>query len=361
MTYQIVSRPRTAISAIYLLILAMLSACDQKIVLAEILVSERQGLDRALEYVKVRLPVAKQLDGSEQLFLVEKNSRNLIPAQIRDYDEDQGVLYARVIFPVAIDAGQHKAFEAYIAPKKEVNAPFPLDKAYYLEYQEEEGIVQNSFYSVRLSNSEEGPGGQIEELILKKNQGQVLKRGHLSMHFAPNFSRPDMQDYSSIESLGPFSENHIEKGEYYVSTKREGNIRNFQEIRVAGTYEFYKGLPYFIFSSTISIEKDVELGLLRNDEMTMDSLFTHLMYKQNAEARIRHVDLYSDELDALEKNPIADNAPWLSFYHKEKEYAFGCIRLQYDNANERGTLSTVDRPIPKLAREVMVEDTGIGY
>ena len=97
----------------------------------------------------------------------------------------------------------------------------------------------------------------------------------------------------------------------------------------------------------MEIKKDLWLFLLRNDEMTMDSLFTNVAF---CDAAGQITDLkFSERYDILEKNHISDNAPWLCFYNADKGYAYGSIRLKYDNTNEQGLESPVYQTYTKIS------------
>ncbi|NIT55069.1 MAG: hypothetical protein GWN00_02120, partial [Aliifodinibius sp.] len=63
-------------------------------------------------------------------------------------------------------------------------------------------------------------------------------------------------------------------GPYVIQTIRQDAAPDHPEILLTASYEFYAGKPYFKFYSCMEMLKDVWLELLRNDEMTMDSLFT---------------------------------------------------------------------------------------
>ncbi len=97
----------------------------------------------------------------------------------------------------------------------------------------------------------------------------------------------------------------------------------------------------------MDIVKDVTLVMLRNDEMTMDSLFTNIAY-QNKSGNI--IDLpFSERYSELDKNPIRNNSPWVCFYNEEKGFAFGSIRIKYDNTNQNGLQSPTYLPRTKIS------------
>jgi hypothetical protein len=169
------------------------------------------------------------------------------------------------------------------------------------------------------------------------------------MHWAPNFQKEGLE-YKTFGHIRQPDKLDVVKGPYYFSLYRSGTVGGYDEIRVSYTYQFYAGLPYFTFSSEILIKEDVELMLLRNDEMTMDSLFTHVTFL-NPDGGITTADLYlGDGIEELEEDPIPDDAEWLFFQHKNKQYAFGSIRLEYDNTNLSGHFSPLYEEHTKITR-----------
>ena len=88
--------------------------------------------------------------------------------------------------------------------------------------------------------------------------------------------------------------------------------------------------------------QDVWLELLRNDEMTMDSMFTHLAFQRPAG---EIVDVaFSERKGLLQNQPIENKSPWICFYNRDKGFAFGSIRLRYNNSNQFGEPSPTYQP-----------------
>jgi len=109
------------------------------------------------------------------------------------------------------------------------------------------------------------------------------------------------------------------------------------EIMLTAVYKFYAGVPYFKFYSEMAFVEDLPLELLRNDEMTTDSMFTHLAFCGNGG---KVVELPMEERKPfLDREPIEDDAAWVCFYNIDHRYGFGSIRLLYDNRNNYGEAS----------------------
>ena len=102
------------------------------------------------------------------------------------------------------------------------------------------------------------------------------------MHWGPNFQKPGMEYYNTIAGWQNPKHYVVNRGPYLISTQRQDVAPEVSEILLTANYCFYADLPYFIFYSSMDIIKDVTLSLLRNDEMTMDSMFTHVAYQNNS-------------------------------------------------------------------------------
>src|SRR5690606_26204903 len=159
-------------------------------------------------------------------------------------------------------------------------------------------------------------------------RNQHIKRSNINIHWSPNF-QAEGRKYRTLSHLRNPGIGQCDIGPYKVTINKEGNIDDYPEIKLKSTYEFYAGMPYFIFSSEMVMEDDIELYLLRNDEMTMDSLFTHVIYKDRSRGIIEKPLYEISTFEELDEDPIKDDAPWLAFYNKDLDYGYGSIRLEY--------------------------------
>ena len=337
----------TRIKAKYLLIIFLQLAvfsCTKPKSLVTISIVEQNGLERNLEYVHADIPIAYVLKPTENLVVVD--SRNVsIPVQITDTIKNGNAPIVRIVFPVTINANETKKYHLE-AQEKIVDS-----SANYLHLSETAHFVENEHYTAHFGTRKDKRGGPVLNLILKGFNNQLLHRRHsVPIHWAPNFSKIDSEHYYTMESLSLSSKNSTGgNGPYTITKTLSGVTDSVPEIHVEGKYTFFAGLPYFEFASTMTAKQDVELDLLRNDEMTMDSLFTHIVFAKRDNSIIK-LDLYNQELDVLEKEHMSDQAPWLAFYHRDKGYGFGSIRLEYDNTNVHGGASPLYKPYTKISK-----------
>ena len=168
------------------------------------------------------------------------------------------------------------------------------------------------------------------------------------MHWAPNFQR-EGADYKTFGHMED-QEVTVERGPYQLKILRWGYVPGYEAIRLKVEYQFYAGLPYFLFSSEMIFEDSTELILLRNDEMTMDSLFTHVVYP-DPNGIVLDVPMYDGySVDSLARDPIPHDVDWLYFRNELHGYAYGSIRLEYDNRNLDGQPSALYGEHTKISR-----------
>lgn len=324
--------------SIYLLVVG----CSRPEPLARITVSEVQGLDRALEYVSADIPLPSSEVYAGTLFATDTETETSVPVQISNSIINGNIKSLHIVFPVTIEANTSKIYHIDIQSqiRDSVSEIGALSADTF--------FIQNDTYKVLLSDADELRGGQISGIILKKFQDQVLKRDHIAMHWAPNFSKSDSENYFNLDNLSASSENELFDGKYQILKKRSGATDSVPEIDMMAEYTFYADLPYFDFESTMTMNADVELNLLRNDEMTMDSLFTHVVFQEKKGKPIHH-ELYGEDKSIFKGRPISDDVDFVAFYHKEMGYGLASIRLIYDNANIEGNASPVTKPYSKIS------------
>lgn len=327
---------------IFLCILMFLSSCSRPKPYAKISVSETNGLSRQLEYVTAKIPF-QDLKPTHLWIARNYDTDESISVQVLDTVENEGNSYLKFIFPIKIDANSTKNFELIAEEKIKDVMPFSI------EYSKDDSSVENQIYKASFNTKYDKRGGVIDNIVLKNINNTRLKRGHISMHWAPNFTKTDVKGNYNMKDLPADSENSIKKGQYQITKKRSGITEKVPEIYVEGSYTFFANVPYFFFESTMTMKNDVSLKLLRNDEMTIDSLFTHVAYQKN-DGSLKTLELYTSELDTLENNPIPDNSRFVAFYNANYKYGLASIRLEYDNTHADGNASPTRNPHTKISK-----------
>jgi hypothetical protein len=319
--------------------------------LAEIDVRENFGHERSLEYVvcSLQLPVDELKNSDLNIVALDMDNNERIPCQIfntRTFRE-QNIALIQVIFPVSIDA---YASKSYVLNRTSQSNPIKTDLL--CEGQGLDLIVENEFYRADLTKSDQSeakshPSGQLRELLLKMDFNVKLFRTENRMHWAPNFQRADETEYETIAGWDNPKDYSLDTGPYLIHTMRRDQAPKHPGIILTANYYFYAGLPFFRFYSSMEITDNIWLSLLRNDEMTMDSLFTHVAF-QRPNGQIEDYP-FSERYKILEDRPIENNASWLCFYHADLGYAFGSIRIRYDTINIQGFDSPTYLPHTKIS------------
>ncbi len=331
-----------ALSCVFLLI--SISGCElpDKINLVTIVISERHGLTRSIEYIDYPFQLSQERNVDN--FIVEDHqSGEIIPCQVIESkpanDTTKGIV--RIIFPVKIEAKHTREFSLIMT---DVQDPVNSDLRIYGDGFDL--VIENKLYKADLSKNvlvepQSHESGQIRELFIKMGFNQLLTNVEDRLHWAPNFKRPELEWYTTIAHWDSPRAYEVHEGPYLIQTYRKDMAPNHPEIQLTAVYQFYEDLPYFKFYSKMQMGQDVWLELLRNDEMTMDSMFTHLAF-QRPNGKIEDL-VFSERYELLQKQPIENNCPWICFYNCERGFAFGSIRIRYDNTNQFGRPSPLYR------------------
>ena len=310
---------------------------------------EKDGINRELEYIELNFSLKDLPSFQGDISLREIQSGRVVEGQVMDSVFRNEELWIRAIFPVTLEANQSKSFQ--VLSEQGVKA---LDTL-IVRGEGTERTIENNHYVADLTsgkgNEENGIGsGQLSGLRLKKFNNVLLERSHISMHWAPSFQRKGMP-YKTIAHLKTPDTVQISKGPYLFKIYRSGTVPEFPEIFVRSCYWFYAGLPYFTFFSEMVVQDSIKLNLLRNDEMTMDSLFTHLIYPTSSGPM--DIPLYQEEtFEKLNRDPIPDDVSWLGFYNQDYAYGFSSLRLTYSNVNLSGEPSPTYQPYTKISKSV---------
>lgn len=330
------------------------NASGQERELGRIVLSEPAGLPRMEEYVEVS--VQASLDefslSGDRVYAIAENSGKKIECQIfqkRILPAEKQVLFS-LIFPVSLQPHERRVLHLKTGLPNVAQTNPATDLQAHGDALELR--VENEFYLADLTSSTSSEGkshrsGQLRELFIKTGFNQLLSRGENRMHWAPNFQRAGAEEYSTIAGWESPRLATLEKGPYLIQTKRQDVAPDHPEILLSAAYKFYAHQPYFKFVSTMAITSEISLVLLRNDEMTMDSLFTHVAF-QRPSGEVIDLPL-AERYAVLERQPLEHEAPWLCFYHREKGYAFGSIRLREDNTNSFGSPSPTFEPHTRIS------------
>ncbi|MDO5980604.1 hypothetical protein [Flavivirga spongiicola] len=326
---------------------SLTSCCyNNSTVLLKIKVEEQVGLNRPLEYIEIILPRVETYQEGDKIYAYSIDEGKQIGVQVIEKKKE-----IQIVFPITIKENETKEYIIKVESDKNIETHTDLN----VLGEKLDVMIENKYFSASFKEfigykEEKLSSGHLGSISLKEFGNIILERKdpNLKMHWGPNFGKENLNYRTMAHLTSPDSCFTSTKGPYYFSLFRRGHIEGYEKIWLQGEYKFYAGLPYFVFSSEMIFTDDDSLNLLRNDEMTMDSLFTNVVFpKSNGE--IIDLLLYDEsEMAYLDGNPITDDASWLFFYNKSKSYAFGSIRLHYDNTNLYGGDSPIERSHTKI-------------
>lgn len=312
--------------------------------LLKISVTENQGLERELAYVEFSFQMDTHAKRDLALVAESVQTNEKIPCQVSltSIQGSKDSKLVRVVFPVSIQANGQREFLIKSVRKLR----YPASK---LELSGDglELIIENEFYKADLTKDIEVEpqshnSGQIRELLIKLGMNQLVTNVENRVHWSPNFDRPEIEWYTTMAHWNFPEMYQLTKGPYQIRTIRQDLAAEHPEILLTGTYDFYEGLPYFRFYSGMEMIQGVWLELLRNDEMAMDSMFTHLAF-QRPGGEIIDIP-FSHMYPLIKDQPIENESPWLCFYNESEGFAIGSIRVMYDNTDLFGDASILYEP-----------------
>ena len=297
-------------------------------------VSETAGLDR--EFVCVELPLAPGIslrdENKRYLALDRKTGVRINCDLIRHPYQEQNI----IVFPVSLAPYETRKYEILLSPVKGTALTKDGGSRDLLHVFESEHFHAD----FRLDPVFEGKkyqSGQLSALRIKP-ENTLIGRRHLRMHWAPSFNREKaVPSYQSIAHWENPKDRYLFQGRFLTYSYRRDQAPSIPEIRLTATYRLYPDKPYFIYESEMYFTDQATLHLLRNDELTMDTLFTHIAFQDQAGAC--HAFPLQERYQFLEENPIAVDAPWVCFYNPEINLGIGSIRLRHDVAHEAGGAS----------------------
>jgi len=183
--------------------------------------------------------------------------------------------------------------------------------------------VENRFFAANLPDE----SGTMSALTFKEF-GVTFSRNSANgrMHKGPSIQRAGAPSYKDQGNWSPVQEFREDRKTGVYIHHREGYFPAYPEVRVVSEYRFPPDTPYFFVSTSLAVEKPIRVSMIRNNEMTMDLFFTHLVWPGGG---TRNVVAFDARYPIIEKAPIPADVPWLVFVNLEKGYGYGFVNLGY--------------------------------
>ncbi len=203
--------------------------------------------------------------------------------------------------------------------------------------------IENSAYwadlSKRMVAGKEEDSGTLRGLLFKRF-GVLLERTQNRMHWAPSFQRTGARGYTSIAMWTPVQKVERTEAPGAFTFTREGFHASYPEIALWAEYRFFAHVPYFLFRSTMTITSPIEIFWLRNQEMTMDDLFTHVAWPGPGARPV--LTGFEGRKKLLENQTLPADVPWVAFLNLDKGYGFGAVALAYHASKTAHAITSIN-------------------
>jgi hypothetical protein len=319
-----------------------------------IVVSETAGIDRKGEPVEVLLPFypdeAEHLTREIRVVSVDPETYKIteVPSQVYDQlkyleeddlDPDENgnptreiplwmpTITARLAFLADVPANSSKVYLVYYNNEDAILKRYQTD----LRVQgEAPGLsIDNSQYSIGLHPN----SGHLDQIILKSKPNFPLfhrMETNGAIHWNPGIYSPPRPWTHTADWKPPQNVNFM-AGPILTTTEVWDQLREIPEVDASVRYEFYPGVPYFISTTTMRINKRIDCIALRNAEIVFKrESITHAAWYDAIRDKIIVYDVTKmpDLTDLL----MEDDVPWITFYNQETGIGFCGIQLDYSNA-----------------------------
>jgi hypothetical protein len=319
-----------------------------------VVLSETIGLDRKSEPVEVLLPFypdeALHLKREIRVVAIDTETHKLTEVPCQVYDEKKYLVEddldpdkegkptrdipywmptvtTRVAFLADVPAKTSKVFLIYYNNE---NALAKMYKTDLHAQGESPGMrIDNNKFSIVLHPN----SGHLDQITLKnKSQFPLYHRMETNgaIHWNPGVYAPP-RPWTHTADWKPPSNFKFMSGPVKSSAEMWGNLRDLPEVDASVRYDFYPGVPYFISSTSMRINKRIDCIALRNGEIVFKrELMTHAAW----------YDIITDKVivyNVAEMPDLADllmeaDVPWITFYNEDTGVGFCGIQLNYSNA-----------------------------
>lgn len=212
-------------------------------------------------------------------------------------------------------------------------------------------IFENPYYTADLSAREvkgkTEDNGTLRGLVFKAFNLRI-ERSKNRMHWAPSMQRVGAKDYSSMGTWNPVQKHEKKESKDMVRLTRSGYVQGYPEIHLSTEYDFPKNAPYFLFRSTMAVEKPIDMYWLRNQEMTMDHIFTHVAWP-GADGKPVVVD-FDARKPILAAKPLPVDVPWVAFVNLDKGFGYGAITLLHKATKAANAITSINDGVDPPAR-----------
>ena len=319
-----------------------------------VVVTETGGIDRKREPVEVLLAFyldeAKCLKRDIRVLAVDPHTYALteVPSQVYDIQkilekddlapDKNGIptrkvplwyptVTARVAFLADVPAKSSRVFLIYY------NNENAMAKMYKTDLR-----VQGEMPGLRIDNNQmtivlHPNSGHIDQITLKKKPDFPLfhrMETNGAIHWNPGIYAPPRPWTHTADWKPPQNMKSV-SGPVVATSEVWGPLRGVPEVDAAVRYQFYPGVPYFISSTVMHINKTVGCLALRNAEIVFKrELMTHAAWYDVIRDTI--ITYNVKNMPDLTDLKMEADVPWITFYNVDTGIGFAGIQLSYANA-----------------------------
>jgi hypothetical protein len=174
--------------------------------------------------------------------------------------------------------------------------------------------------------------GQILTIEYPKQKVRLWNKAGV-IHWNPDVFIPGIAWDHSFDWNPPRSFEEKAGGLLYLNS-RKGPLPHIKDVSLEVRYAVAAGHPYFISETRLTVEKDMGVIAVRNDEMVLSrELFDSLMYRDK-DGRIVTMPLHEKPEAPFGLVHIAPpDVPWAGLVNTKEGYGFFSLRLEAAAAN----------------------------
>jgi hypothetical protein len=295
-------------------------------------IQERAGIARQSEIVSLTLTAPKSEIEKRDFFFFDGNKS--IPYQILDVKESVPTesqakthpvtLTCKIVLPLDAEARQKKILLAFTG-----GGSAAAEKGFEMSGDGLGKTVKTSRLAIGLSPK----SGQVNTIEYLKEGIKLHNEKAGVIHWNPDVFVPGIAWDHSFDWNPPASFAELEGAFVYINA-RKGPMPRIKDVNLEVKYTIEKDAPYFISETLMTVEKDMGVIALRNDEMVLyKKLFDTLVYKDPREGLVKKplAELAGHPYGLVHVAP--SSAPWVGLVNIAQKYGFFSIRIEETSAN----------------------------
>lgn len=217
------------------------------------------------------------------------------------------------------------------------------------ETPEEEGFeisgegVGKTIRSKRISLEFHQESGQVNVIEYLKEGIKLFNEAGV-IHWNPDFFIPGIAwDHSFNWNPPPHFEENI--GKFLYINSRSGPMQSIKDVILEVKYLLEANSPYFISETRMTINKNLGVIAVRNDEMVLyKKLFDSLVYKNKKNEVIQMPLKEKPQCPDGLVHVTAENVDWVGLLNTEQKYGFFSLRINSVNSNLNSSGEWLNRP-----------------